>query len=294
MPRTVFQEAVKACFDLGVAIHKTEFFHLGLTCWGVGPETNLTELIDISNTAVFHLGCMIELPEHEFFNARNVAITKLNKKFRNRLSEMSMAWFYRNVEVAWINRSAGWRPFTANRHPSFKDIPIPKEHRWKTLADAREPIFIVGDSNLCRIHEVPLDKAIQMESFPGANMQDITRLLRGYSGPDPQVIIVSVGINDKNNKSATCHASRLVECLKRFINSKVCVARVQASRQLSLDQQTTVKDINKVFCEASIGTRINIIPLIPESEFKVNSKDRIHWSEGTAKKILTYWLLNVS
>lgn len=283
----VIKAAVKEFYDLGVVLHQIEFVLSGMTCFGVNPQTDLGGLMRVFHSKLFYLG-WLKLTDQDWRRAEKMGISKIKKRLRGSLSENSMQRLAWETENIFKKRITEWSPVHVKKHPNSHQLKLPKEDRWR-LPYVKKPVLLLGDSNLGRITMIPKNLSIQIESFPGANFQDITRLLDRYRGPAPEVLILSVGINDKGRASAVGDVTTLMQCLKKFPNTKILFPEVTSSSKLKSDP-SILKNINQQILKECIQKRIQPITTLPEIEFEVNPLDNIHWTSTTAQKMMSLWM----
>lgn len=159
----------------------------------------------------------------------------------------------------------------------LKNWSLSVRHKW----------LIVGDSNVSRIppYNIP---HLQVDSFPGATFMHIRSILDKVE-PDPKVeiLILSVGINNRSQKSPEASLSELRRLIAvaetKFRNAAVWVPVINFSRSLPKKEQNHLHVINKF-----ITTHCLFIQDLPRSMFTVE-KDGVHWSHATAKRMLQHW-----
>ena len=172
-----------------------------------------------------------------------------------------------------------------------------KNKDWQFSA-VEEKTLILGDSNLSRISKSRVQH-LDIRSYPGAKLQHITSLLQKASktSPKPETVIISVGINDRdNNPKATSFPEfqRLAKQAKyTFPSSKLWFVPTQFKPQhLNQKQIANLKTLNEKIQESEL---LDIIPWIEDSSFKIDPCDpyQIHWTTQTANNLLDHWLNHV-
>jgi ribA/ribD-fused uncharacterized protein len=173
-----------------------------------------------------------------------------------------------------------------NRHSKVKKT------CW-ALTKVDKPILIIGDSNLSNI-QAP-NSNVQIESFPGGNFYNIRTMLQRtlkskINTTLAQHIIISVGINDRNNKP---HSTSIPELRKvihsakeLFQNATVHIAQINFSTELSDLHKTNLRTLNDYISKLSLCENLK---RLPHSKFRVVD-DNIHWTYKTANAILEHWL----
>lgn len=95
------------------------------------------------------------------------------------------------------------------RHP----IATRKTTTWHV--SIQKPIVFLGDSNLSKIPTFQGPK-VQMHSYPGAQLDHITEIIRKMDGPNhqPEKIILAVGLNNglTRNREPT-----LRKCIQKLL-----------------------------------------------------------------------------
>ena len=152
-----------------------------------------------------------------------------------------------------------------------------------------KPILIIGDSNLCRIPQYS-HTAIQIDSFPGANFLHIGKILQKLPPhPHTQKVILSVGINNKEqhpHKTAIKQLQFLWRIANTtFPNATIYTPIIHFSDHLPLEIQNNIRIINEY-----IETHGCPLLELNRLKFHVDPRDNIHWTANTASTILEYWL----
>jgi hypothetical protein len=137
--------------------------------------------------------------------------------------------------------------------------------------------LLVGDSNLRHFNQVP--SLWQIVCIPGLNLQQLTFLLHSiYKPPSLKHIIISAGINDRDNLQPM-----IQDCLKaaRGPNIKVHFQTIISSPKLQLKQQQNLNKINRMARE-SPGAYL--IPCtVPDPVFSDHAE--IHYDKRTSARI---------
>lgn len=157
-----------------------------------------------------------------------------------------------------------------------------------------KPVVILGDSNLSRIPEYCYPQ-VQIDSFPGAKILHIKAILKKLPPMDNvQKVVISVGLNNclSRNKLQTMKnefQQLMSQAKKTFPQAELWVPWIQFSPQLGPETKRLFRAFN-LFLEANFIT----LGGIEEHDFVLRRNDDIHWTSGTAKKILKYWMTQLN
>ena len=175
---------------------------------------------------------------------------------------------------------------TFKNHAYTKDTFV----KWK-LESITHPTFIIGDSNLKNIkHRVD---NVQIDSFPGAKIKHITDLVNAYpnSAYKPDNVIVSVGVNDYNNKFETTTKDQIDKLCgalsKKFPSSRVYIPQLNVPETVSRYGTQNLNKINHYLAKKT--KHITVIPVIKKEDYILASDD-YHWTHLTGNKFLRHWL----
>lgn len=169
-------------------------------------------------------------------------------------------------------------PFAHSRQPN----PKLKLENW-ALPPLTKMVAIIGDSNLARIPPF-YHPSCQVESYPGAKINNIVHLLTTYAHQTvPQILIISIGINDCTGKMEPVqNFTTIIQTLPpSFQSSCLYFATLQVSgRQPS-----------HVHCRAQ---RLNMSCsnwyLIPPIQNFMTQHDNVHWTEECGQTFASHWL----
>ena len=189
------------------------------------------------------------------------------------------------------------RPETRNVYPVRV---IRHENTFHKLTDwdltDLQSRIILGDSNLCKIKTTPVN-GLHVECFPGAKIQHLDRILSKYwvpSGMHPEYIILSVGINDRENNvnSTTIPAMRklVARASKMFPGSIIVVPEINCSGNLT---EREIRNVNSLNAELRRTPHIVCAPQLPREDFHCGD-DNIHWKTTTGNAILAGWLTHLN
>jgi hypothetical protein len=180
-------------------------------------------------------------------------------------------------------------------------FPSVKRGEPRNLPELTKHVAIIGDSNLDRITNMSNDH-LDIISFLGMSLYQANKLIDGYEyGPNsskpaaqPKDIIISVGINDRENAGQTlrtCLNKLYFSCRRKFPNSNIWVPEVNADLRLPGGAIQTIRVLN-----SHIKLRFGLdftIPILPSNKFNTCDKERhpfIHWTEPCANAMLQHWL----
>jgi hypothetical protein len=167
-----------------------------------------------------------------------------------------------------------------------------KKSGWR-LPKISKRVVILGDSNVSKITE-STERDIQLESYPGVKIRNLEQMMihpAEIDGTHPEIVILSVGINDRANKPGVTTIPNLrrmaVRAGKCFPNSVIAIPEINCSDRLPMVEQDHIMSTSKSLLDIR---GIVVIPKLEESSFETNVSDNIHWTPETANKMLTHWL----
>ena len=177
--------------------------------------------------------------------------------------------------------------FLATVQPQ-KHQPYKKFQNWK-LPDLTGAVVVVGDSNLKAVVYAP-EPDTQVISFPGMKPRHLTHLLRQYEGPHPITLILSLGINCRDQDYIRTRAE--FDTLRSVVHAAFpqCVIYIQLtwwSSSLHGDYQTTMEDLY-IYLQQTWQT---IPTVIDTDDFQIDEEDKygIHVTYDTAQAIASKW-----
>lgn len=155
--------------------------------------------------------------------------------------------------------------------------------------EVTKPILFIGDSNLSRIPHYS-DDSVQVDSFPGANFMHIAKVLQKLDpNPNTQKVILSLGINNRDQKFECTTKKQLQELWRvaasTFPNATIYTPLVNFSDLLPQHQQENLKKLN-----AFLSTHVNYLQELHPLRFRVDPRDPVHWTRDTALELFLYWL----
>ena len=110
-------------------------------------------------------------------------------------------------------------------------------------------------------------------------------------GTHPEIVILSVGINDRANKPGVTTIPNLqrmaVRAGKCFPHPVIAIPEINCSDRLPIVEQDHIISTSKSLLDIR---GIVVIPKLDESSFETNVSENIHWTPETANKMLTHWL----
>ena len=195
----------------------------------------------------------------------------------------------RTPTVATVKKTLSYVDLPAKQGSKFCHTRAKDKFKDWVLPAIRYETLILGDSNLDRVDRVPPNT--QIESFPGARIKHIKKLIERYpnTGFQPKRILLSVGINDKQSESETVErdCSELVNAIqKKFPKCEIAYGELNYCKNLPYKYQETIIALNK-YIRSHPG--ITNVPPIDGRKFYVNN-DMIHWTRKTADALITWWL----
>lgn len=171
-----------------------------------------------------------------------------------------------------------------------------KKSSWK-LPIITKRVVILGDSNVSRITESK-ERDIQVDSYPGAKIRNLEQMMMHPAetdGTHPEIVILSVGINDRANKPSVTTIPNLRRMAARagkcFPHSIIAIPEINFSDRLPLVEQEYIMRTSESLLDIK---GIVVIPKLEESSFKTDTSDNIHWTPETANKMLTHWLCHLN
>lgn len=162
-----------------------------------------------------------------------------------------------------------------------------KNLEWEIVP--RKPVLFIGDSNLARFPDYNIE-ALQVDSFPGAKIDNITNILEKLSPhKEVQKLVVSVGINNCMNghKPLTMeknYSSMVKQAKRAFPHAEVFISIIQTSVKTSKSVQILADEANKF-----LRKTFRVLEGIPEAQFQLQ-QDKVHWTAETAENIFNSWV----
>ena len=169
--------------------------------------------------------------------------------------------------------------------------------QW-VLPDITHSRVFLGDSNLLRITKSSMNN-IQVISCPGAKFYNLRGFLengcKNKRYPAVNQVVLSVGINERENKIKTTsipQLSRLIKQVHRIFPSATIFMAGMQWNPLGLSERQ-----NAALTELSVVLKrlddVTSLPLLPTEKFMIDPKDitdKIHWSTECANDMLEHWL----
>jgi hypothetical protein len=171
------------------------------------------------------------------------------------------------------------------------------EWRLPRLTSSR---VIVGDSNVSRFRKEAGNKHLQIESYPGAKIHHFKRIFEDYYHSEkPKEIIISVGINDREDNNTARVAQKMKDLVKTaqttFKDSEIYLAQIPISDALHQTKPREAENIRKINENLVLltGEKVKVL------ECNVRGgcffePDGIHWGPRTANNILNRWMQQIS
>ena len=150
---------------------------------------------------------------------------------------------------------------------------------------------IVGDSNLARFPPLSCDD-LQIDSYPGATLGHATHLIsKATVSTKVEKIILAFGLNNRGHKVKKNITEQLLAAVKaaddRFPEAEVWVPLINYSRLLPAREQNNLIHLNY-----HIKKNCLHIPELSAGFFST-LRDHVHWTKGTARRILEHWINHV-
>lgn len=170
-----------------------------------------------------------------------------------------------------------------------------RKYEWKPPVINRN-IWIFGDSNLKRLHKDDILLGAQVDSYPGAKIRHMTKLLEKitqeknhYTPNPPKYVIINIGINDRGERPHNIRKDiqALVSATENAFPSTThtCILPVNCTFQLDHQSRATMDTLNKYITEATRHLQnIRTTTTIPNPHML--PPDYIHWTRMTARDII--------
>jgi hypothetical protein len=123
-------------------------------------------------------------------------------------------------------------------------------------------------------------------------------MIEKHPAPDkcPEVIILSVGINNRSNREST-HIKQvkdlLTTCTEKFPSSHIILPQINIPPKVPPYQKLSLHSLNNAISQTVRSLKnCKTLPTLPEENYQINPKDtmHIHWSENTANQMISHWL----
>lgn len=167
-----------------------------------------------------------------------------------------------------------------------------KTRDWHLVVE--KPMLIVGDSNLRHISFF-INPNLQIDSFPGARFDHLREIFdKVKPNGEVQLVILAAGINDLTRQKEILTIWKeflraLHSCERAFPNAVVYVPQLNFSNRLTIQVQNKIEEFNK-----RVVRKCRSFSPLPESEFRVGSRDPIHWTKETGLKLLDHWMAQLN
>ena len=178
-----------------------------------------------------------------------------------------------------------------------------KDRPWQ-LPQMKSKIVVIGDSNISRASQILHEaRSIECHSFPGAKLSHFTEMISKHKSGGPEAVILSVGINNRDNREVTHRQqarSMILACSKAFPNTNVYIPQINIPPEITPEQKCSLNSLNQTMEHLTNtiypNTNIKILPKLPDNLFSINPKDRyrIHWTQETANNMISHWLNNLN
>ena len=153
-------------------------------------------------------------------------------------------------------------------------------------------IYLIGTSNLARIPPYAQDN-VQIDSFSGATTHHFLQAIH-RTPPQPHIkhLIISIGINNRelHPEKTTNKQLNLIyqKACTVFPNAQIHIPLIHFSTQLPLTDQANLTKVNNF-----ITSHYDHLTTIPPQHFHTQG-DGIHWTQETARRILTHWITQLN
>ena len=153
-------------------------------------------------------------------------------------------------------------------------------------------IYLIGTSNLARI-PAHANANVQIDSFSGATTYHFLQAIH-RTPPHPHVkhLIISIGINNRElhpEKTTNKQLNLLYQgACTVFPNAQIHIPLIHFSPHLTRTEQANLTRVNTF-----ITSHYNHLTVIPPHQFHTQG-DGIHWTQETARRILTNWLTQLN
>ena len=142
--------------------------------------------------------------------------------------------------------------------------------------------------------------SIEIHSYSGAKIRHFHKnICSPNSKPQekPEHVVISVGINDRNNSSNT-HKDQIKKSVsvvkKTFPNASIHIPLVNYSAQLKPEEKQSLESFNNILETLSGHLQtFAVIPKLDPNLFNV-ANDGIHWTNITANAMLQHWLSHLN
>jgi len=172
---------------------------------------------------------------------------------------------------------------------------IHKNADW-TITKPDSEILIIGDLNLSRITTSPND-CVNIECFPGAKIAHIRNLLtklENQSSSQPECVILSIGINDRENNPTSTSIPNIrrlaTKATQIFPQALIAIPQINIPDHLSDQVKHNLKQLNDSLDNIQ---GIVSLPQIHQNLFETTQND-IQWTHATANTLLTHWLRHLN
>ena len=182
--------------------------------------------------------------------------------------------------------------WTSHRDTDKKEWRAPVSH---------SKVLVLGDSNLQGFGKLKVDSSVgpvECHSYPGAKLRHFTDNIWKNSQPQlsPQHVILSVGINNRNNMPST-HRDQLKRVVslaqKTYPNAQIYIPQINYASNLEKEERASLDSLNSLLMELSgSNKKFHTISKLSPNLFTIGPKDpyKIHWTNNTAESMLTHWI----
>ncbi|KAK2872040.1 hypothetical protein Q8A73_024568 [Channa argus] len=152
--------------------------------------------------------------------------------------------------------------------------------------------LIMGDSNVSRFppFQVP---DLQIDSYPGATFRHAEVILtKATVSTAVEKVILSFGLNNRGQHVKGTTIKQLQSAVRaatnRFPHAEIWIPEINYDRTLPHREQSNLLSLN-----AHILRNYKYIPELPMDTFETED-DKVHWTRGTAARMLEHWCKSVN
>lgn len=182
-------------------------------------------------------------------------------------------------------------------------IRVNRDKKTWQIPNTNSKVLILGDSNIAKAKNLPqAGKSVELHSFPGAKICHFIKMANEHrtTQGSPEVIILSVGINNRDNSTST-HKAQIKSLLqgysKKFPSSQIYFPQINVPSGLTRAQKRSLEALNSSANELlRTFTNCHSISKLPDQAFEISRTDpyKIHWTTQTANNFMSHWISNLN
>jgi hypothetical protein len=158
-------------------------------------------------------------------------------------------------------------------------------HTWRLHLDNNTKTLIIGDSNMKHAQTIP--DGWKICAFSGMNMSHLPNVLKNTTGSAPTRIVLTIGINDRDNEFETQTAplmdTAISKLKEKFPNAEHYAVGI-SSKELPTRMKENIANINN---KLSIDFGKNFIKPLNSMDIGIApDRFKIHHNQVTVDKIL--------